>query len=117
MCLYLGMSLFCGIAAFTPEWRHVAVIWAVFFAFSLAVGRILSLIVDGLAEPASSISISRSSSASARWGLAVLRPRERGSASLGDDVGQQLILDAGDLVLEEQLLLLQPLQLQLIGAA
>jgi hypothetical protein len=48
MCLYLGMSTFCVIAAFTPEWRHVAVIWAVFFAFSLAIGRILSLIVDGM---------------------------------------------------------------------
>jgi hypothetical protein len=47
-CLYLGMSTFCIIAAFTPEWRHVAVIWAVFFAFSLAIGRILSLIADGM---------------------------------------------------------------------
>jgi hypothetical protein len=47
-CLYLGMSTFCIIAAFTPEWRHVAVIWAVFFAYSLAIGRILSLIVDGM---------------------------------------------------------------------
>ena len=47
-CLYLGMVTFCIIAAFTPEWRHVAVIWAVFFAYSLAIGRILSLIVDGM---------------------------------------------------------------------
>ena len=47
MCLYLSMSTFCIIAAFTPEWRHVAVIWAVFFAYSLAIGRIISLIVDG----------------------------------------------------------------------
>ena len=30
MGLYLGMSSFCIIAAFTPEWRRVAVIWAVF---------------------------------------------------------------------------------------
>ena len=36
MGLYLGMVTFCIIAAFTPEWRHVAVIWAVFFAYSLA---------------------------------------------------------------------------------
>ena len=28
MSLYLGMSTFCVIAAFTPSWRHVAVIWA-----------------------------------------------------------------------------------------
>ena len=46
-CLYLGMVTFCIIAAFTPEWRHVAVIWAVIFAYSLAIGRIISLIVDG----------------------------------------------------------------------
>jgi hypothetical protein len=50
-CLYLGMSTFCIIAAFTPEWRRVAVIWAVFFAYSLAIGRIISLIVDGMPSP------------------------------------------------------------------
>jgi hypothetical protein len=50
-CLYLGMVAFCIIAAFTPAWRHVAVIWAVFFAFSLAIGRIISLIVDGVPSP------------------------------------------------------------------
>jgi len=50
-CLYLAMSTFCIIAAFTPEWRHVAVIWAVFFAYSLAIGRVLSLIVDGMSSP------------------------------------------------------------------
>ena len=49
MGLYLGMVTFCIIAAFTPEWRHVAVIWA--FAHSLAAGRILSLIVDGMPSP------------------------------------------------------------------
>jgi hypothetical protein len=48
MCLYLGMSAFCMIAAFTPEWRHVAVIWAVFFMFSLVAGRMLSLMIDGM---------------------------------------------------------------------
>ena len=48
MGLYLGMVTFCIIAAFTPEWRRVAVIWAVFFAYSLAIGRVLSLIVDGM---------------------------------------------------------------------
>lgn len=47
MCLYLGMSAFCVIAAFTQEWRHVAVSWTVFFMFSLVAGRVLSLIVDG----------------------------------------------------------------------
>ena len=48
MCLYLGMSAFCIIAAFTPEWERVAVIWAVFFMFSLVAGRVLSLMVDGM---------------------------------------------------------------------
>ena len=37
-----------GGAALTPEWRRVAVIWAVFFALSLAIGRIISIIVDGM---------------------------------------------------------------------
>ena len=48
MGLYLGMTIFCAFAAFTPAWRHVAVIWAVFFLYSIASGRILSLIVDGV---------------------------------------------------------------------
>jgi hypothetical protein len=47
MCLYLGMSVFCAIAAFKPAWRRVAVIWAIFFVLSLALGRVLSLVVDG----------------------------------------------------------------------
>lgn len=47
MCLYLGASMFWAIAAFKPEWRRVAVIWAVFFALSLAVGRVISVVVDG----------------------------------------------------------------------
>ena len=51
MGLYLGMVTFCIIAAFRPEWQRVAVIWAVFFAYSLALGRILSLIVDGMPSP------------------------------------------------------------------
>jgi hypothetical protein len=51
-CLYLGMVAFCLMAAFVqPSWQHVAVIWAVFFAFSLAIGRIISLIVDGIPSP------------------------------------------------------------------
>jgi Domain of unknown function (DUF4345) len=51
-CLYLGMVAFCLIAALVrPSWQHVAVIWAVFFAYSLAIGRIISLIVDGMPSP------------------------------------------------------------------
>ena len=47
MCLYLGAAIFWAIAAFTPSWQRTAVIWAIFFAFSLAAGRVISLIVDG----------------------------------------------------------------------
>jgi hypothetical protein len=47
MCLYLGACLFWGIAAFKPDWQRAAVVWAVIFSLSLAVGRIISLIVDG----------------------------------------------------------------------
>jgi hypothetical protein len=78
MCLYLGMSTFCVIAAFTPAWRHVAVIWAVFFAFSLAIGRILSLIVDG--PPSRILDLYLAVElALGIWGLAVLA-RERRKA-------------------------------------
>ena len=35
MGLYLGMTIFCVIAAFTPSWCHVAAIWAVFFLYSM----------------------------------------------------------------------------------
>jgi hypothetical protein len=50
MFLYLGAALFWAIAAFTPAWRRTAVIWAIFFAFSLALGRAISLAVDGPAS-------------------------------------------------------------------
>jgi membrane protease YdiL (CAAX protease family) len=51
MCLYLGASAFWAAAAFKPAWQRVAVIWAVIFALSLALGRMISLIVDGPASP------------------------------------------------------------------
>jgi hypothetical protein len=50
MGLYLGCSVFWAIAAFRPDWQRVAVIWGVFFMFSLAAGRTISLIVDGPAS-------------------------------------------------------------------
>jgi len=50
MCLYLAASAFWAIAAFTPAWQRVAVIWAVLFCFSLAIGRTISLAVDGPAS-------------------------------------------------------------------
>jgi hypothetical protein len=110
MGLYLGMVTFCIIAAFTPEWRHVAVIWAVFFAYSLAGGRILSLIVDGMPSPILLFYLAVELTVGT-LGLLVL------ARELGNNVGQELILDAGDLVFEEQLLLFQPLELKLVGAA
>jgi hypothetical protein len=76
MCLYLGMSLFCAIAAFTPEWRHVAVIWAVFFAFSLVVGRVLSMVVDGPPSRIFYLYLAVELGLGI-WGLAVLRREDR----------------------------------------
>ena len=48
--LYLAASTFWAIAAFKPAWQRVAVIWAIFFSFSLAIGRVISLVVDGPAS-------------------------------------------------------------------
>jgi hypothetical protein len=50
MCLYLGAVLFWAVAAFKPDWQRPAVAWAIIFALSLAVGRVISLIVDGPAS-------------------------------------------------------------------
>ncbi len=43
MCLYLGMST----SAPSRLQAGVAVIWAVFFMLSIALGRVISLVVDG----------------------------------------------------------------------
>jgi hypothetical protein len=48
MCLYLGMCVFCALAAFRSQWQHVAMIWAIIFMASLATGRVLSIILDGM---------------------------------------------------------------------
>ncbi len=48
MCLYLGMCVFCALAAFRPEWQRVALIWAIIFMASLATGRVLSIVLDGM---------------------------------------------------------------------
>jgi hypothetical protein len=50
MFLYLGASTFWAVAAFKPDWQHVAATWAIVFCFSLALGRAISLIVDGPAS-------------------------------------------------------------------
>jgi len=50
MCLYIAASGFWAVAAFKPDWQRTAVVWAVLFSLSLAVGRIISLVVDGPAS-------------------------------------------------------------------
>ena len=79
MCLYLGASMFWAIAAFKPEWRRVAVIWAVFFALSLAVGRVISIVVDG--PPSRLLDLYLVVEVLAGlWGIALLirEPKQRG---------------------------------------
>ena len=71
MCLYLGASMFWAIAAFKPEWRRIAVIWAVFFALSLAVGRVISIVVDGPPSPLLDVYLGLEVLAGL-WGLALL---------------------------------------------
>ncbi|MDJ0514550.1 MAG: DUF4345 domain-containing protein [Methyloceanibacter sp.] len=51
MCLYLGVGLFWAVSAFVSEWQRVAVITVIGFAWSIAVGRVISLIVDGWPSP------------------------------------------------------------------
>ena len=70
MGLYLGMVTFCIIAAFTPEWRHVAVIWAVFLTDLMRrrMSRVLGIL--GKSFQFSVISFQWVKSAiSSRWGL------------------------------------------------
>ena len=50
MCLYFATSAFWAIAAFKPDWQRPAVVFAVMFAFSLAIGRAISLLLDGPAS-------------------------------------------------------------------
>ena len=47
MCLYLGVGLFWAVSAFKPEWQRVAMITVIGFAWSIAAGRLISLVVDG----------------------------------------------------------------------
>ena len=76
MCLYLGSALFWGIAAFTPSWQRTAVIWVIFFAFSIAAGRVISLIVDGQPSPLLLIYLGLETAAGL-LGLFVLRAADR----------------------------------------
>ncbi len=116
MCLYLAASMFWTIAAFKPAWQRVAVIWAVFFAFSLAIGRTISLIVDGPASRLLDVYLGLEI-VGGLLGLAVLAYAREPDDELSDDVGEELVLDAGYLVLEVELLLLEPLELERVGPA
>jgi hypothetical protein len=47
MCLYFATSVFWIMGALRPDWQHAALIWAAFFMLSLALGRLLSVALDG----------------------------------------------------------------------
>jgi hypothetical protein len=47
MCLYLATSVFWIMGALWPDWQHAALMWAAFFMLSLALGRVLSIVLDG----------------------------------------------------------------------
>ena len=72
--------------------------------------------VDALARPAGR---ARRAAASLRQARGPAGPQDgpRDAAASGDDVGDPVALEMGDAVLERQLLLLQPLQLDLVAGA
>jgi hypothetical protein len=51
MCLYFGMSLFWMLAAFKPNWTYPAIVSVIFFMAGLGIGRLLSLVIDGVPSP------------------------------------------------------------------
>lgn len=51
MCLYLALVIFWLIGAFNIRLRQAALYSLVVFMFGLALGRILSLILDGMPHP------------------------------------------------------------------
>lgn len=48
MCLYFGFGLFWLLAAFSDAYRNAALLTTVLFPAGLVVGRIISLVLDGL---------------------------------------------------------------------
>jgi len=56
MCLYLASSAFWVMAALTPEWQTAGLIWAVLFMLSLALGRLLSIVLTAGRQRRCSIS-------------------------------------------------------------
>ena len=48
MGLYLGMAILCLLGVFKSRQWHTATLSNVFFMFGLALGRTISLVVDGI---------------------------------------------------------------------
>jgi hypothetical protein len=48
MGLYLGMIVLWVVGAFRPSFTRAAVIAEIFFMFGLALGRVVSIVVDGM---------------------------------------------------------------------
>ena len=51
MGLYLGFGLFWLFAAFNDNYRNTAVLTSVIFTASVAIGRIISILIDGQPAP------------------------------------------------------------------
>lgn len=51
MCLYLALGLFWLYAAFSEQYRNIAVLIAMIFAAGLVSGRIISFFADGQPSP------------------------------------------------------------------
>lgn len=77
MGLYLGMVGFWFFSASRPEYSRAAVLSAVLFMLGLALGRIISMVVDGMPSPfltlATFVEIG-----SGLWGIVVLRGPDSG---------------------------------------
>lgn len=75
MGLYLGMAAFWFFSASRPEYSRAAVLSVVFFMLGLALGRIFSIVVDGMPSPfltgATFVEIGATV-----WGIFILRERD-----------------------------------------
>jgi len=77
MGLYLGMVGFWYFSASRPEYSRAAVLSAVLFMLGLALGRIISMVVDGMPSPfltaATFVEIG-----AGIWGMMILRGPDSG---------------------------------------
>ena len=51
MCLYLSLGLFWLFSAFNKAYRNPALVTVIVFTGGLVIGRLISLIADGLPQP------------------------------------------------------------------